>query len=350
MKKTKQRILSGLFPVLVALSINAQDIHFTQFHEAPLTLNPALAGNFLNKYRFCLNYKNQWPMAGKGYNTVNASFDMPMFRDPNAGSKKVSYMGAGLNLYKDMAGEANFGAFHGSFNISGVVPIAVHHQLSVGLAAGVSQRNANINNLQWGSQFQNGAYDPSINGEPDRLSTAAYPDYSLGFNYEFNTDEETFQGFSSKKFNVGYAIIHYNKPKIGVGNFISDVVYRKKVLHFNGSFDIGGGLRALQPSVAYIRQGPSKELIVGFIIRNRKETEGKFTNLVVPASISYGVYFRVGDAIAPTIIYSKGNWQIGLSYDINYSSNIVTTRSVGGPELCLKIMPPSRVRFMRKYS
>lgn len=46
--------------LLFSLYINAQDIHFSQFYEAPLSRNPALAGIFTGNLRVQLLHRNQW--------------------------------------------------------------------------------------------------------------------------------------------------------------------------------------------------------------------------------------------------------------------------------------------------
>ncbi|MEK7227019.1 MAG: type IX secretion system membrane protein PorP/SprF, partial [Bacteroidota bacterium] len=53
-----------LLPLLSACfflsSLQAQDIHFSQFLSSPMNLNPALAGQFDGDHRFVMNHRNQW--------------------------------------------------------------------------------------------------------------------------------------------------------------------------------------------------------------------------------------------------------------------------------------------------
>ncbi|HTL80094.1 MAG TPA: type IX secretion system membrane protein PorP/SprF, partial [Bacteroidia bacterium] len=51
--------------LIIALSTGiqvsyAQDLHYSMFTMAPLTLNPALCGNFLGDLRIVNNYRMQW--------------------------------------------------------------------------------------------------------------------------------------------------------------------------------------------------------------------------------------------------------------------------------------------------
>jgi len=50
-----------LFALLLsALGLTAQDIHFSQYGNSPLNLNPGLAGVFGGDLRFVGNYRKQW--------------------------------------------------------------------------------------------------------------------------------------------------------------------------------------------------------------------------------------------------------------------------------------------------
>ncbi len=57
----------------------AQDIHFSQFFEAPLYRNPALAGIVNGDVRVQTVYRSQWNSITNAYKTtsVNAEYKMP---------------------------------------------------------------------------------------------------------------------------------------------------------------------------------------------------------------------------------------------------------------------------------
>src|SRR5580704_13053357 len=56
-----------------SLAVNAQDSHFSQFYASPLTLNPALTGNFNGFYRISGIDRNQDP----GLSQSNPAFSTP---------------------------------------------------------------------------------------------------------------------------------------------------------------------------------------------------------------------------------------------------------------------------------
>ena len=78
MKKIKILFL----PVLLAmLSVEAwgQDLHFSQYYNTPLLVNPANTGfNPDFDFRAGVNYRNQWASVGSPYKTTSAWGDVKL--------------------------------------------------------------------------------------------------------------------------------------------------------------------------------------------------------------------------------------------------------------------------------
>ena len=104
MKKTTLRILSLSCAIVLAVAVQAQDIHFSQFYMSPLNLNPAMTGVMNCNHRFVANYRNQWSSILKqnAYNTYSLSYDqkLPVGR--------YDYFGIGGTLWGDKAGTSEF--------------------------------------------------------------------------------------------------------------------------------------------------------------------------------------------------------------------------------------------------
>ena len=84
---TRSRILRIfiLFSVIFTAfgsTLLSQDIHYSQFYNAPLTLNPALTGIFRGDIRFQANYRNQWRSVPVDFVTFTAAADMKFLRRP----------------------------------------------------------------------------------------------------------------------------------------------------------------------------------------------------------------------------------------------------------------------------
>src|ERR1700712_1753195 len=85
--------------MLIATTSMAQDLHFSQFFEAPLLRNPSLAGIFTGDYRLQAVYRDQWNSVTDGYRTgsVNGEYKMHV----GAGN---DFLTTGLQILFDKAG------------------------------------------------------------------------------------------------------------------------------------------------------------------------------------------------------------------------------------------------------
>ena len=72
--KTNLKNYALLIVMITALRLGAQDIHFSQYNEAPLLVSPALSGVSYN-YRASVLYKDQWRSVTVPYVTYGGSFE-----------------------------------------------------------------------------------------------------------------------------------------------------------------------------------------------------------------------------------------------------------------------------------
>src|SRR4051812_30105652 len=88
-------------------SIRAQDIHFSQFFEAPLLRNPSLAGIFTGDIRVQAVYRDQWNTVTTAYKTIslNAEYKMPI-------GKANDFLTLGLQVLQDKAGTISWVSTH----------------------------------------------------------------------------------------------------------------------------------------------------------------------------------------------------------------------------------------------
>ena len=83
MKKIYNHIIHLFLAALLFCSctvLQAQDIHFSQFYEAPLLRNPSLAGIFTGDVRAQIVYRDQWNSVTNAFKSgsVNAEYKMPV--------------------------------------------------------------------------------------------------------------------------------------------------------------------------------------------------------------------------------------------------------------------------------
>src|SRR5580692_4619536 len=105
---TRKGLAIGAITAMIGLSSKAQDVHFSQIFESPLTLNPALGGAFNGNFCAEANYRSQWGAVagpGLGYNTMAAALQFHnMLRNWGNG-----YLSPSISFYNDNSGSARIG-------------------------------------------------------------------------------------------------------------------------------------------------------------------------------------------------------------------------------------------------
>src|SRR4030095_3092258 len=108
-KKYKYIIGIALFFLLAqgATPVKAQDIHFSQFFEAPLLRNPSLAGIFTGDIRVQGVYRDQWNSFTNAYRSgsFNVEYKMPV-------GKSDDFITTGLQILYDKAGTVSLTTTH----------------------------------------------------------------------------------------------------------------------------------------------------------------------------------------------------------------------------------------------
>lgn len=323
----------------------AQDIHFSQSNMTPLLLNPALTGMYDGNQRVFLNYKNQWKgmgMPGATYNTGMFSFDTHVLK------KKWhnGYLGAGLNAFKDVAGELKMGTTQLNISISGIVFINKQQLISGGLQGGYVQKSISTASLQWENQYDagTGAYNSSLpSNDFVSIPPYSYGDFSAGLAWSYNAYKPSTYGNKQMKFNLGIGAFHLNRPNQKLNPFSTDVtdnLNSKFIFHGAAQIAIASSKYQLIPTFALFKQGPSYDLNLGTMVRWTIKGESRYTGYVQGMALSLGALYRAKDAIIPMMLFEYSDFAVGLSYDINTSSLIQGTRGRGGVEISLRYVRP----------
>src|SRR5687768_14285524 len=174
--------------ILMMLSLGfssfAQDIHFSQFFEAPLLRNPSLAGIYTGDIRVQAVYRDQWNSVTTAYKTAsfNAEYKAPI-------GKGDDFITAGLQILHDRAGAVAWTSTH-------VMPALNYHKslsqnsnryLSLGFMAGIAQKSIDRSKLE-----TNSWYDGGGDGEGQLAGNYSHFDGAVGlsFNSQLNEDPE----------------------------------------------------------------------------------------------------------------------------------------------------------------
>lgn len=285
--------------------VNAQDLHFSQFFNAPLTVNPANTGFIPDAdYRIGAHYRNQWSsILSAPYKTVSIFGDAQVMRD----RFENGWVGLGGLVLSDVAGT-------GSLRSTKVYASAAYHQmlgeaslLSAGFNLGWVNKRIDPSKLRFPDQFNGKFFDNSIPTGVTLVNTAVnYFDMQTGVNYAYFPDDNTY-------INAGYSIHHVNRP---VETFFSNSADTTRISMRHIGF-VNAILKVsdrviINPNVFYTTQAKASELVVG-MNANYNLSEGGEKQLIA------GAYYRLGDAAIPVLGFVINNLKFSFSYDATMS-------------------------------
>jgi len=315
-----------------------QDLHFSQFYEAPLSLNPALCGAFNGGALAELNYKNQWSgVAGaSGFNTMSG---MVSFHNLTTNWQN-SYFSTAISFNSDRVGAANIGNSSVYLTLATGVYLDEYSALSAGLQAGWNQYSVNPGALQWGSQYVGGNYDPmAASGETGFRATASFADFSAGLNYNY-AERPPNSASTENPFRVngGIAVYHFNQPYVSyfASTNSSDKLSMRFVLHGQVFYRFVESPVSLVPALIYFQQGSANMLDIGLKMRYAFSEKSRLTGFYKNVVMDGGISLRLGDAIIPTVGFQYENYYMGVSYDVNLSKLATATTGNGGFEISLR--------------
>ncbi|TDH25494.1 type IX secretion system membrane protein PorP/SprF [Segetibacter sp. 3557_3] len=307
--------------VAAGLSCTAQDLHFSQFFEAPLLRNPSLAGIYTGDIRFQGVYRSQWGSVSVPYQT--GSFDFEYKKPVGQGD---DFLTTGLQVLYDKAGSTNF-------KTTNLLPALNYHKslstektsyLSLGFMCGLVQRSIDRTKMTTNSHFDGNGYNPALaDGESFTNTNFAYLDGSVGmsFNSQLGTREKD-------NYFVGLAYHHFNRPR--------NSFYSNPPVELKPKLVFSAGVRLTVDEVSYITiqadqtsQGSSKESMAGAMYSHKIGDD--YDNPMY--TLHLGGFLRWKDAFIPMVKIDYHPFSLGFSYDVNVSQLNTASMSRGGFEM-----------------
>jgi type IX secretion system PorP/SprF family membrane protein len=331
--------ISFLFAIiLTASNAIAQDAMFSQFYAAPLYLNPSLAGAETNVI-VGMNYRTQWNSLQSPYQTNQFSFIFPLITN---GYRRKHLGGIGATVYNEQLGENhNFktNGFVGSATYNLTLDKYRNNFISFGLQGGIIQKRIG-NNLNWGSQYDpffgfNNAITPSVNG---LSQVTSFPVVNSGFTFFYNSQKILHKTSAL----LGFAASNMNRPDESL--IQSSHSRLPMLLKAHASID-NSLTRYLSVSynVLWMSQNGLNQINTGAYISHKAHAKKD------PFITTLGVWYRLKDSFIVMTGFSKSQFSIGLSYDLNSSSLRYTTRGGGAYEVSLTYRIP-KVKNLRRFS
>ncbi|HVF96506.1 MAG TPA: PorP/SprF family type IX secretion system membrane protein [Flavisolibacter sp.] len=320
MKNIYHQMLAGV-ALLTACCLlpsfaTSQDIHFSQFFEAPLYRNPALAGIVHGDYRIQTVYRSQWNSITNAYKTtsINAEYKLPV--------KGNDYLTLAVQVFHDKAGTTNLTTTH-------ALPAINYHKslsdqkstyLSIGFMGGYVQRRIDRSKITTNSTYNSGS-----DGEDALVPQYGYWDGSAGISFNTQLGENP-----ENNLVVGAALHHFIGPRNSFYSNATIVMQPKWVFSADAKFGLNDQAYITLHN-DYVKQGSYSEKLSGAIYTQKV---GAYTD-EPDFTVGAGAFMRWGDAVIPTLQLGYRPFALSMSYDVNVSKLSSTSYGQGGYELSL---------------
>lgn len=312
--------------------VNCQDIHYSQFFQNPVYVNPALTGVTQGDMRFSSIYRNQWQSVPVPYRTFSAHFDQKL----SFPAIREGWFGIGGIFSHDKAGDAGL-----SWNAMEAVaayirPLTDEHHLSAGFKIGFGQRGFDPAKLTFGDQFNGDIFLPDQpSAEVFDNPSFVMMDFSAGLTWFY-------KDYDSRTSSViGLSFSHLNQP---VASFKGNPEYRLPVRYSLHGLTRLQLLEFVDLEINILcNLMATRNLETVFMLGGRY-----YLDPDVKESLNFGLGagYRMEDAFVGYISGGFQNWRVTFSYDVNISPFEVATINRGGPEISIQyliytVKPPS---------
>lgn len=281
----------------------AQEPGFMQYNAAPLTISPALAGSYGTDWRIMTNARSQWLGKSSTYNTQALTVDCKL--------KVVddrTYFGLGGMVISDKAMAGLFKSNY--FNLNGSYHFALDDNGS-GLALGIglvgNNTRVDFSQLTFDQQITSSGFDRTFpSGELALRNNSSYLSATAGLMYTYANENMYFDAGLS-----GYRFMKMNRTLL---DDPKQFVQPRYTLHsfYSGSINDRCSLMA---SAMHMLMNKGNITFLGLgmgVLLSGESTENSRV-------LNLGAYYNTRGVVAPFVGYEFGNYEIGISYDVNVS-------------------------------
>ena len=303
----------------------AQDVHFSQFYEAQLYQNPALAGLYKGDVHLQAMCRNQWTSISSPFQTgyLSGEYKVPV-------GKQDDFLTLGAQLMYDQAGTA-------SLTTTLVQPAIAYQKslnadremyLSVGFMGGLTQRRFDRSKITTDNQYDNPG---GADGEDLSNTNVSYLDGSAGIAFATALDED-----NQDHLYFGVSYDHFNKPRSSFYNDNTVELLPKWICSAGVKLYVSDET-FMELHADYMRQGPYQETMFGglgnYIFGDPDDPD---------QVLGLGAFIRWQSDIVPVVRLSLRTYTVSLSYDANISDLKTGSQGRGGFELGLSFLAFTR--------
>ncbi|MFT4024518.1 MAG: PorP/SprF family type IX secretion system membrane protein [Flavihumibacter sp.] len=323
---------NGSAPILMMLftaicccgKLAAQDLHFSQFFNSPLTTNPANTGFIPDAdYRIGANYRSQWVnVMSVPYKTISVYGDAQVLRD----KIENGWLGLGGVILRDLAGSGNLTSTKVYGSIAYHQMIGYASLLSAGFNVGWANKRVDPSRLKFPDQFNEttGFFDAGIpTSVVFNANSISYVDIQAGMNYAYFPTDKLY-------LNGGFSVHHINRPK---ETFFTQSGFDNRLsMRYIGFVNASAKLNdrvILNPMGYYSNQATSHELVLGASANYNLSGDGE-------TQVIGGAFYRAGESVIPLIGFQWKQFRMSFTYDVTTSSLSAYNNSRGAIEFSLQ--------------
>lgn len=315
-----------LFTALMMMCMGsavAQSIHFTQYYNAPMLVNPANTALLSeDDFRLGLNYRNQWSALPVPYNTFSAFGDFKLGGN-NPNREKHNWLGLGGAFFSDKAGDGDLALSQIQGSLAYHLQLSQNFMVSLGGTAAYVQRSVNYDKLSFDAQWDGFGFNLHMpNGEKTGIAATHYTSVAAGINMAWFPIEAAYIKFGASMSNI-------NEPTETFYSTGKNTIAMRPTLYLDGLFRTASAL-TINPSIYFTQQKGAYQLVGGSLFRVRLTDQNE-----TPIQLILGIFDRWADAFIGVAGVEFNSIQFMANYDMTMSTLAPYNASYGALEFSL---------------
>ena len=302
----------------------SQDLHFSQYFNTPLLVNPANTGFAPDvDWRLGVNYRNQYAsLTANPYKTMSVWGDAQLFNN----RFDNGWLGVGGAILKDAAGAGSLTSTRAYGSVAYHQLLGLSSLLSVGFSGGYVGKKVDFTKLTFDNQWNDEGqfFDVNIpSGENFAYSQVGYFDLQTGINYAWFPNSATY-------INAGFSASHINRPKESFFSDKSNIDARLAVRYtafLNAAYKVNNQW-IVNPNAYVSKVGNAYEVVGGMNANYNLSGDGN-------TQVIGGLYYRYQDAFVPMVGFQLNAFKLTASYDATTSSLGTYNNRYGAYEISL---------------
>ncbi len=314
--------------------LSAQEVTFSQYRMAPLSLNPAEVAASPD-WRAIAHYRRQHLAGDVGFRSTQFSLMRPLYWG------KRRYAGVGLSVLDDRsAGPGWFRFQRVGLSVAYNVPLKRRQYLSLGLQTRFQSKRITLDDVRTGSQFRPGSgFDPALSSEEgaNGLQTSYFSVDAGGQWYAVDRHERTVA-------YAGLSLFQLNRPR---DTFFAPTDPLPVGLNAYGGWELfARGRSTVSPELLWQYQPGQHLLNVG--VRLAYRLEGNYANVSTAPRLEVIPRYTVNRSASLAVQWHQGDYVFGVSYDSDASINVSENPLHSAFELVVAWHPPVHPKEKKK--